>query len=129
MNNEAANTIAKTWIKAAEARDVETILTLLSKDVVALPPFQEDAATGVDQVLATFSAFVQVTEGFEYGRDWASDGTATLEFRAKIDGKPLHGIDIIEMDDDGKITKFEILARPLSSVQALGKAVQKHLKG
>lgn len=127
MSNMNSNDITKAWVKAASERDVETIMSLLSEDVVVLPPFQDEAATGKEQVLLTFDAFSQVTTDFQYGRDWSGDGTASLEFRAKIDGKPLHGVDIIELDENGKIAKFEILARPLSSVQALRRAVHAHL--
>lgn len=127
MTQDAEMNIAETWVKAAMERDVDTILSLFSDSITVLPPFQDEPAVGPEEVLGTFGAFVEVTENFEYGRDWTSGNNSVLEFRATIDGKPLHGIDIITQDDEGKITQFEILARPYSAVGALRAAVHKHL--
>ena len=51
----------------------------------------------------------------EDGRDWA------LEFHAHIaaTGKRLEGIDMVRVDEDGKIIEFAVLARPPNAVAAL----------
>ena len=43
-----------------------------------------------------------------------------LEFSAKVNGKDLKGIDLVQFDANGKITEFEVMVRPLSGLQALG---------
>ena len=49
------------------------------------------------------------------GRDWA------LEFEAQIgeSGKTLHGIDLVNLSDDGLIAELSVLARPPNAVEAL----------
>ncbi len=54
------------------------------------------------------------------GKNWA------LEFTANIGGdkkKGITGIDLVELDDDGKIVDFTVLARPPNAVEELKKAM------
>ena len=46
---------------------------------------------------------------------------------AKVHGKELKGIDMIQFDDDGKIVDFEVMVRPMSGLQALGDEMAKRL--
>lgn len=127
MNINQGEVVIKEWVQAAIAKDGEKVLSLLSDSIVVLPPFQDGEVHGPKDVLATFSAFATVTENFQYGRSWHQDNSLVLEFSTSIDGAKLHGVDIIELDHNGKISRFDILARPVSAVQTLGKAVQKYL--
>jgi len=74
--------------------------------------------------MAVFHALSNVIEGFEnftYHREFISDDgrSAVLEFTADVSGKQLKGIDIISFDQDGLITEFEVLIRPMSGLTAL----------
>ena len=42
-----------------------------------------------------------------------------LEFEAEIDGKYINGVDIIDFNEDGKITHFKVMVRPLQAVNML----------
>ena len=127
MSGNNDQNIAQKWVDGAEARDTAAVRQLLSEDVIVMPPFLEEPVKGVNATMKVFGAFVTMTENFEYGRVWAQGRSAVLEFRATIDGKSLMGLDVIETDGAGKITKFEICARPLSSIQALSEAVKARL--
>jgi 2,4-dienoyl-CoA reductase (NADPH2) len=50
-----------------------------------------------------------------------------LEFSAKVNGKALKGIDLVQFDADGKIVDFEVMVRPMSGLQALGDEMAKRL--
>ena len=65
---------------------------------------------------------IKVFEDFVYHRELVSaDGlSVVLEFSAKVNGKDLKGIDLVQFDANGKITEFEVMVRPLSGLQALG---------
>ena len=41
---------------------------------------------------------------------------AMLEFETSIDGKYVNGVDIITCDDDGMITEFKVMIRPLQAI-------------
>lgn len=46
-----------------------------------------------------------------------------LLFRAAVNGRQIHGIDLLHFDDDGRIKEFTVMVRPQSAVHALGEAV------
>lgn len=119
--------IAQKWVEAATSRDAQRARELLSDQVEVSPPFLEEPVLGAAAAMKVFGAFIAATKNFEYGRIWADGTTAVLEFHATVDGRPLTGLDVIEVGEDGKISRFDICARPLSSIEALGKATRKYL--
>lgn len=119
--------IAKRWVIAAEARDAAAAKSLMAEDIIVCPPFLEQPVSGIANVMRVFGVFVSVTEKFRYGRIWTNQTSAVLEFTAEVDGKPLHGLDIIELNADGKICRFDICARSLSTIKALADAAKQHL--
>ena len=44
---------------------------------------------------------------------------AMLEFETTVDGKYVDGVDIITCDDNGMITEFKVMMRPLQAVNAV----------
>ena len=50
-----------------------------------------------------------------------------LRFRTTVDGKLVDGIDLIQLDDQGRIGTFTVMIRPLSAVQTVGAAVMRGL--
>jgi len=64
-------------------------------------------------------------ESFAYHRQWLSpDGREwALEFSADLGGSEkkqrLEGIDLVSLDEHGRITDFRVLARPPNAVSAL----------
>ena len=56
---------------------------------------------------------------FHYIKEVMSGHNAVLEFETEIDGKYINGIDMITCDDDGKITEFKVMIRPLQAIQLM----------
>ena len=44
---------------------------------------------------------------------------AVLEFEKEIDGIKINGVDIITFGDDGRITHFKVMVRPLKAMNLL----------
>ncbi len=44
---------------------------------------------------------------------------AMLEFETTVEGKYANGVDIITCDDDGLITEFKVMMRPLQAINAV----------
>src|SRR3981189_2315222 len=57
--------------------------------------------------------------GFAFVREWRSDTSAVLEFETEIDGVKINGVDIITCGDDGRITHFKVMVRPLKAINLL----------
>ena len=55
-------------------------------------------------------------DSFQYLREVVDGDTAVLEFQTEMDGIMVNGIDMITFDDEGKITDFKVMVRPLKAV-------------
>ena len=56
---------------------------------------------------------------FGYAKTILQGHHAMLEFETTVDGKYVNGVDIITCDDDGMITEFKVMLRPLQAVNAV----------
>ena len=59
------------------------------------------------------------TEGdksFRYIKEVLSGSTAVLEFETYVEGKYVNGIDMITCNEQGKITEFKVMIRPLQAI-------------
>ena len=57
--------------------------------------------------------------GFRYVKEILQGNHAMLEFETTVDGKYANGVDIITCDDDGMITEFKVMMRPLQAITAV----------
>jgi hypothetical protein len=53
---------------------------------------------------------------FRYVNEWYADRSAILEFEVEIDGIHINGIDMIFWNDNGLITRFKVMIRPLKAI-------------
>jgi len=58
-------------------------------------------------------------EGFHYRNQVMSGNTAVLEFETTMGGKYVNGVDMITFNDDGMITEFKVMIRPLQAVNLI----------
>jgi len=56
---------------------------------------------------------------FGYIKEVVSGNNIVLEFESKIDGKYINGVDIMTFNDQGKITEFKVMIRPLQAVNTM----------
>ena len=68
-----------------------------------------------------------VFEDFKYVREIFGETDWALEFEAKIGELTLRGIDLIKLDESGKIIDFEVMIRPANALEALGMEMGKRL--
>ncbi len=58
--------------------------------------------------------------GFRYTKEIVGPGPhAMLEFETELDGLYVNGVDILTCNDEGKITEFKVLLRPLKAVNLM----------
>ena len=57
--------------------------------------------------------------GFRYTKEILQGRHAMLEFETTVDGKYANGVDIITCDDEGMITEFKVMMRPLQAINAV----------
>ncbi|MFD1824362.1 MULTISPECIES: nuclear transport factor 2 family protein [Mumia] len=129
-----ANT-AEGFRAAVEARDVDAFDGVLASDVTFHSPVKFSPFQGRDLVKQVLSLVMVVFEDFRYVGELDGSGSLAdegdevpaeiLVFRATVDGKAVHGIDMLHLDEDGLVDELTVMLRPLSAVQAMRDAMNR----
>ncbi|MFJ6478765.1 MULTISPECIES: nuclear transport factor 2 family protein [unclassified Streptomyces] len=124
---------AERFRAAVEKRDLTALEDLFTEGVRLYSPVKFTPFEGRPMVLGLFGVLLRVFEDFRYVGDFegaaetSADGeeapAEVLLFRAAVDGREIHGIDLLHFDEAGRIKEFTVMVRPQSAVQALGQAV------
>lgn len=112
---------AEIWHTVALSKDYNAIAAILHDDCVFESPVVHTPQVGKD-ITAKYLAAAAHTLGnkdFEYVGEWHRENSAILEFKTVIDGIAINGIDMISCDDEGLITHFKVMVRPLKAVNLL----------
>ncbi|WKX74496.1 nuclear transport factor 2 family protein [Streptomyces sp. XD-27] len=118
---------------AVESRDLAALEGLFAEDIRFYSPVKFTPFEGRPMVLGLFGVLLRTFEGFRYvgrfdgaaeaGAEGAEAPSAALLFRAAVNGRQIHGIDLLHLDEAGRIKEFTVMVRPQSAVHALGEAV------
>lgn len=120
-----------TWHAIVKSRDMAALHTLLAEDVVFHSPVVHTPQRGkaVTTLYLTGALHVLNTPDFHYVREVVGERDAVLEFNTVIDGIQINGVDLIRWDDQGRITDFKVMLRPLKAVnmvhQKMGEMLQR----
>ncbi|EGX55912.1 hypothetical protein SZN_30532 [Streptomyces zinciresistens K42] len=117
--------------EAVEAGDTDAAEALLAEDVVFTSPVAFKPYTGKAITAAILRAVVQVFEDFRYVREIGDpDGRDhALVFTARVGEREITGCDFLRLDEDGLISDFMVMVRPLSGAQALAEAMGARFDG
>jgi hypothetical protein len=108
------------WHQIATSRDAAGLADLLADDVVFRSPAVHTPQEGKDLTTAYLSAAVVVLgPTLVYQRQWYAETNAVLEFQAELDGLTVHGIDMMEWNDEGKLVEFTVMVRPFKGLEKL----------
>src|SRR5258708_3853715 len=115
------------WHRFVSEQDMQALSEALAEDVLLRSPVlwkpKEDKAT----VLLYLSSVARVLEDFTYHRQFVGDYAVVLEFSAHVGSMSLKGVDILQFNDAGQISEFEVMVRPANGLQALGAAMAQQL--
>lgn len=107
------------WHRIIEGgSDPSALAEVIAEDAVFHSPVVHTPQAGRAKVVAYLSAAGQVLggEGFRYVRELTDGNQALLEFETTLGGIHINGIDLITFDEDGKITDFKVMVRPLKAI-------------
>ncbi|WP_405605243.1 nuclear transport factor 2 family protein [Streptomyces sp. NBC_01410] len=124
---------AERFRAAVEKGELAALDNLFTEDIRLYSPVKFTPFEGKPLVLGLFGVLLRTFEDFRYighfegTAETSADGedapSAILLFRATVRGKQIHGIDLLQFDETGRIKEFTVMVRPHSAVQALGQAV------
>lgn len=115
---------AERYFAASRARDLDAALAELAPDVVMLNPASDDPLVGKGAVTAALRAVEQACDEFRHTHLLADSSGADaalygLVFEATMGPATLRGVDLLELDEEDRITRFEVTARPVPALMAL----------
>ncbi len=118
------------WHAIAEARDPAGLADWLADDVVFRSPAVHGDQAGKELTTAYLSAAVVVLgPTLVYRRQWYAERSAVLEFEASLDGLDVHGIDMLQWGEDGRLTEFTVMVRPIRGLEKLIEKMAAQLLG
>ncbi|MGW4916128.1 nuclear transport factor 2 family protein [Streptomyces albidoflavus] len=126
-------------VETATTGDLSGFSGLFLPDVRLYSPVSFKPFDGEEMVLGLLGVLVRTFEDFRYigtftgeaatsrDQDAPASPADVLLFRATVDGKEIHGMDLLHFDETGLIKEITVMVRPQSAVQTLGQAVLRGL--
>ncbi len=127
--------IIRKWHRVALERRADEIGALLAEDVVFESPVVHTPQVGRARAEGYLRGALAVLNGpdFAYREEWYGANSAVLEFETKIGEIRINGVDIVRWNDEGLITGFRVMLRPLKAIQtvhaAMGAWLAEHAPG
>jgi len=117
------------WYDLIEKHDPQALSDLIADDAVFHSPIVHTPQEGKALTYMYLSAAANVlgNDTFHYVNEFLSDTGAVIEFKTVIDDVEIDGIDMITFNDDGKISEFKVMLRPLKAVNKVHGMMQSML--
>lgn len=119
---EAIHPSLQRWYDFVREHDPVILNEVLADDVVFLSPVVHTPQRGKKITFMYLSAAYAMFSGeaadspFTYVNEIVQDGRFSLEFECQLDGIYINGVDLIELNAEGKISQFKVMLRPLQAV-------------
>jgi len=109
------------WYAYVRSHDSKGLWDMLHPDAVFESPVVHTPQRGRDIMFKYLASADKVLggPGFAYVGEWRAKNSAVLEFTNEINGIKVNGVDMISWDNDGLITHFKVMVRPLKAVNML----------
>lgn len=108
------------WYDFVESHDEKALSDMLADDCVFHSPVLHTPQEGKALTYMYLAAAGKVLTGegnFTYVGEWLSDDGAVIEFNTVIDDIKIDGIDMITWNDEGKISDFKVMLRPMKAME------------
>lgn len=117
------------WHEMISRLDLSDLEQIVHPDAKFRSPMSVHPYGPRPAMLLALTTVITVFDDFTYHRQLVSDDglNVVLEFSAKVDGKLVKGIDFVQFDVDGLIVDFEVMARPINGIAALGAAMAERI--
>ena len=116
---------------ALEAKDAGAVEALLAEDVVFRSPALFKPYAGRAVAMVFLRAAMETFEDFRYVRTFTEDDGRgfVLMFAATVGGREVEGADFVSLDDDGLVSEFRVMVRPMTGLTSLAEAMAPRVEG
>ncbi len=117
----SASNLARWHAYMEGGSDPALLSALLADNAVFHSPVVHTPQAGKPVVMAYLVAASHVlgNDSFHYVRELVDGDEMMLEFVTELDGVSINGVDIIRFNDEGKISDFKVMVRPLKAINAV----------
>lgn len=117
------------WHDIIEERNPARLAEILAEDCVFHSPVVHTPQEGRDlSMFYLTGAFHVFNESFDYVREVVDGQHAVLEFRCEMDGILVNGVDMMTFNEEGRISDFKVMIRPLKAINLLHQKMQAMLE-
>lgn len=110
----------KLWHEILEQKNPDRLDEILAPNCVFLSPVVHAPQEGRELTKFYLAGAMNVfNDSFRYVKEIVTAEHAVLEFVCEVDGIVVNGVDIITFGEDGKITEFKVMVRPLKGINLL----------
>jgi SnoaL-like domain len=121
-------TVAGAFRRAFEARDMAALADALAPGVVLHSPITSSFRfEGRDEVAALLGTVSEVLEDFHYLHEFGDADVGALVFEARVAGQQLQGTDILNFDEQGRVSEIRVFVRPLAGLTAFARELAPRL--
>ena len=115
---QAKNLIHK-WHGVINSDDLNALDSIIAEEAIFSSPVVFTPMIGKKITMMYLHAAGQSfnMEKFKYTKEIHDGMNSVLEFETYIDDIAVNGVDMIEWDEDGKISNFKVMIRPYKAVQ------------
>ena len=116
-----ATPVIERWLDVIENGQTADLDDMLAEDAVFYSPAVFTPQRGRAKAAAYLRAAEHMFSGtdFHYVNKWIDTNSAVLEFAAEIDGLTIEGVDILQWNDEGRLTSVKVMMRPFKGLQAV----------
>jgi hypothetical protein len=109
------------WHEVVRTRNPALLNQILAEDAVFHSPILFKPQQGRDLVALYLTGAMHViaNPSFRYVREVVGEQDAVLEFETEIDGVHVNGVDLICWNEQGLISDFKVMIRPLKAVNVV----------
>lgn len=104
---------------AMETRDIDAVVATLRPDVIAYSPVTPHPFVGIEEVAGLLKNLIDGFEQLGYSDELTNDRVHAVLFRGRVLGRVVTGVDVLRLDEHGRIRQIEVSARPPSGVFAM----------
>ena len=118
------------WHQGLESKDSNFLDEILDDSCVFTSPIVFKPIEGKEMSKLYLMGAGQTFDmrRFKYVRELVDGLDTVLEFETYIDDISVNGVDIIRWNEEGRITNFKVLIRPLQAISALQKKMSEALE-
>ena len=110
---EVATKFIEKWHQAVSEHSLGKVENLLAPDIQLISPVAFKPFTDRNYILKVLENVVSLIEDFHYTRSTIlSDGGVLLVFEGNVEGKIIEGIDLIDLDSQGRVKTLKVMLRP-----------------